>query len=110
MNLVTVQMEELAKIEYEAAKTDHGPLASMHEGWAVALEEIQETEEALNHAKQYLDEAWESIRADDPRGAEEAMDVSKFFAMRCACEAIQVAAVARRFLELQPPMERTKTP
>lgn len=100
MNLVTVQMEGLAKIEYEAAKTDHGPLASMHEGWAVALGEFQETEEALNHVKQYLDEAWESIRADDSRGAEEAMDVAKFFAIRCACEAVEVAAVCQRFLDL----------
>ena len=110
MNVVKDGVLELIQREYEAAKADHGPLASMHEGYAVLLEELEETSEALQGAINQANGLWVAVRHDDAYVAASIVDNIRARAMDAACEAIQVAAVARRVLDLQPPRERTKTP
>lgn len=100
MNVAAEKMEELVKLEYEAAQAAHGPLASMHEGWAVALEELEETEQELREVRERLDMAWAWIKHDSPWFAAEAMEGVMRHAVRCACEAVQVAAVCKRFADL----------
>ncbi len=61
--------------ELTRARAKHGPMHGPHEGYAVILEE--------------LDELWEEVRAQDKE-----RNVA-----RMRCEAIQVAAMAVRFVE-----------
>ena len=100
MNAVTSQMEELANIEYEAAKADHRPLSSMHEGYAILLEELEETREALQGVENQVKGMWIAIKHDDTHTACRAAEIAAERAKHTACEAIQVAAVCQRFMDI----------
>lgn len=101
MNVVSDKVEALVQLEYEADCNDHGPLASLHEGYAVLLEEMQETDDALGWIKWYLDNMWNEIKRNDAIGAVNCARLCKTWAEQCACEAIQVAAVCQRIMDLQ---------
>lgn len=72
MNLSVAVNQVLA--EYERASMTHGPMRSPHEGYAVLLEEV--------------DELWDEIKRKP----------SEQTAKRLREEAVQVAAMALRFL------------
>lgn len=101
MESLLKRMYDLAKEEYERANSAHGPIASAHEGWALAKEELEETQEELDEVKEYLDSLWTDIRLDNLPGARSAANVAWAAAIRCACEAVQVAAVCCRFMDLE---------
>lgn len=105
MNVVSDKVEALVRLEYEADCKDHGPLASLHEGYAVLLEELQETQESLDAAKVRIADAWKSIRADNPQSVWPEISLAYALSACCACEAIQVAAVCKRIMDLK--MEET---
>ncbi len=75
------QIEILQKVlkEYDRAVELHGPFNSPHEGYAVILEE--------------LDELWAEVKIN-PKD----IDIKNFRRDRMEEEAIQVAAMALRFL------------
>lgn len=100
MNVTIEQVRALAGVEYDSANSAHGPLASMHEGWAVAREEMDETEDALAEAEYHMHNAWDAIRKDDSITAKTEMDAAYIAAIQIASEALQVAAVCKRFLDL----------
>lgn len=100
MNVVSEEVKILVQKEYEAAKADHGPLASMHEGYAVLLEEMEETGEAFNKAKGTLECLWDEVKRDNLDDSKLMAAVIVAGAIETACEAIQVAAVAKRILDL----------
>lgn len=99
MNVVSDQVKELVQREYRQAKKDHKPIASLHEGYAVLLEEVQETKEACEQIEEYCNLLWENIRRDNPELAEYNINTIIDIAIETACEAIQVAAVCRRILD-----------
>lgn len=101
MNVVSDKVEALVQLEYEADCKDHGPLASLHEGYAVLLEEMQETDDSLGWIKWYLDNIWNGIKQNDAMGAVNDARLCKIWAEQCACEAIQVAAVCKRIADLE---------
>ncbi len=70
---------------------------SAHEGYAVILEEIEEAQQELGHIKIRLEVAWNAIKnnQDATSTIEDAGYISKLL----ACEAIQVAAMAKKFEE-----------
>ena len=47
--------------------------ASLHEGYAVLLEEVEETESELERVKEELSELWSCIKQNDNKGAAEAL-------------------------------------
>ena len=98
--MITVQpkINLLVQWEYEAAKRDHAPLASAHEWYALMLEEVQETEEALQRVKDLLAESWAAIRAND---AMPDLPLAELIsaAAHTAGEAIQVAALGHRMVD-----------
>lgn len=69
---------------------------SMHEGYAVILEEIQEAEEELDRVKRKMNTVWGAIRRDEyPK---DSIDMVRYCAKLVACEAIQVAAMSQKFI------------
>ena len=97
MNAVKDKLIALVGEELEAANAIHPPFHRLHEGYAVLLEEVEETEGTLKSVKNYLEMVWHYIRWNEP---EEAMQTEKYMeemAIHLAAEAIQVAAMARKF-------------
>lgn len=100
MNAVRIQVDALVDVELEAANAIHPPFSSLHEGYAVIKEELEEVEECVQDAKASLDELWLRIKKDamGPMGQEAVMDIRQT-AIFAACEAIQVAAMAQKLLD-----------
>lgn len=71
--------------------------SSRHEGYAVLKEEVEEAEEALENLQNKLENIWSNIRLnwDSKKDIHEA----EIAAFALASEAIQCAAVCRKFLE-----------
>lgn len=105
MNVVSDKVEALVRMEYEADCKDHGPLASLHEGYAVLKEEVEEAREELKEIKFKLYGFWRYVREDSPAYAQETAKKMEKNAILAACEAIQVAAVCKRIMDLK--MEET---
>lgn len=108
METLLKRMYGLAKEEYERANSAHGPIASAHEGWTLAKEELEETQEELEETQEELDSVglhlgyvWDDVKPDDLPAAKRAANVAWATAIRCACEAVQVAAVCYRFMDLK---------
>lgn len=89
------KVQELVAFELERANTIHPPkFNSMHEAYAVILEEIEETREALESLERRREVAWACIKGDiDPCGFLEQMEKRATVA---ASEMIQVAAMCRK--------------
>lgn len=92
---------QLVLDEYEMAKEEHGKkFSSMHEGYAVLLEEIEEAraemDAVMNDA--HLRYLWESVKEDNAEHAMDAAHIIRTRAACLACEAIQVSAMATKFL------------
>jgi hypothetical protein len=67
------------------AREKFAPMASAHEGYAVILEE--------------LDELWEEIRTNPKKAYAEQDDPAQWHRNRMRTEAVQLAAMALRFIE-----------
>lgn len=68
---------------------------SDHEGYAVLLEEVEEAKTELKYLEQDLQDAWASIKADNPPYKE--IEQLKRRAKMLAAEAVQVVAVTDKF-------------
>lgn len=99
MNAVENQVCDLVKIELAAANERFPQFHSAHEGYAVIREELEETEEKVEMSKKYLKFLWGSIKMDGK--TKWAVEHMKELAINVACEAIQVAAMAQKFLEME---------
>ena len=97
MNAVMEKLPALVEEELEAANSMHTVFHSMHEGYAVLLEEVEEAHAEQLEAEFQLLQLWKAIKTDNARAAQNwARDVERS-AIRLAAEAIQVAAMARKF-------------
>ena len=99
MNAIENQVRQLVDVELAAANERFPQFHSAHEGWAVILEELEEVDEAVSRAKASSEILWKNIR-----GNEDDADVYAIFlgeyAINAACEAIQVAAMCKKFLDM----------
>lgn len=85
----------LVQHELDMASEEHGnKFHSDHEAFAVLKEEVEETLDELESVAFRLSVMWDDVKQDDKIGSHLA-DIEKH-AMQCACEAIQVAAMARK--------------
>ena len=99
MNAVENQVRELVSVELAAANDRFPQFHSAHEGYAVIREELEETEEKVEMSKKYLKFLWDSIKMDGK--TKWAVEYMKELSIKAACEAIQVAAMAQKFLEME---------
>lgn len=100
MNVVNADVMELVNKEYAAAVKDHGPLASMHEGYAVLMEEVEEARDAMDRVKSITGWLWGSVKENQIEDIKIYPAMIYENAVDMACEAIQVAAVCKRILDI----------
>ena len=99
MNAVENQVRQLVEVELAAANERFPQFHSAHEGWAVIKEEMEETEEELAKMKIYLAGAWGNITSDVQANSD--IESLKQRAINAACEAVQVAAMCQKFLDME---------
>ena len=102
MNAIENDIRSLVDKELAAANERFPQFRSPHEGYAVILEETDEIKEQLEAAERYLGYLWDRVKHDSPARSQ-AENLVLFFS-NVACEAVQAAAMAKKFLE----MERNK--
>ena len=102
MNAIENQVRDLVKIELSAANKRFPQFHSQHEGWAVILEEVDELSAETALVEKTANELWEHIKSNKPSGViEYDADWVGRYAINAACEAIQVAAMCKKFLEME---------
>ena len=85
----------LVQNEFDMACEDNGDsFSSDHEAFSVILEEVAESKEEMYTIIDCMHGLWRSVR-DDRKNGDILTDIERH-ARRLACEAIQVAAMARK--------------
>lgn len=93
-------VDYLIENELDFAAEEHGAtFASMHEGDSVIREECEEAGLEFNQVDKHYRLMWECIKENDCRNARRYADEIASHAERLACEAIQVAAMALKFVD-----------
>lgn len=86
------------KAEVENIKKDHGEtFHSMHEGYAILKEEVEEALEEAVHCNKTLREIWLACRNDEPDECKKLLNDMTHYAYYLLEEACQVAAVVEKF-------------
>ena len=99
MNVVENDVRVLVGKELAAANERFPQFHSAHEGYAVIKEEVDELKEytdLINNRMIYL---WARVRFNN--SCEELVSRIYDDAINAACEAIQVAAMCKKFLEME---------
>lgn len=96
MNVVREEVEKLVEKELAAATERFGLNHSWHEKYAVMLEETEELEVEVRATKDFLKSVWFGVKNDWTDYAEENIQNVYERAVNAACEAIQVAAMAKK--------------
>lgn len=89
----------LAAAELNRANELHPAFASAHEGWAVLLEEIRELSSETHAIEDMHQLAFADVMQD--RSACDGITCVYETAIRAACEAIQVAAMAKKYIAME---------
>lgn len=96
MNVTRPIIEHCVDVELEAARKEHEDFHSMHEAYAVTLEEVYEAQDEYNGMSIFSERVWSNVRADDPESFCKNMAEVERYAVNLAAEAVQVAAMARK--------------
>lgn len=102
MNIPSKKVSQLVEEELAAANELYPPFASPHEGWAVILQEIMEMRDEMDKVSKHHDEMFRRIMHN--ASTLEEINELRYRALCAACEAIQIAAMAQKFRD----MERSK--
>lgn len=92
-------IEKLAEMEKQDANRKFPLFHSMHEGYAVLLEEVEEAREALTRTEISLSALWAHIRDNNAGRAPEFAGRIREHALDLAVEAVQAAAMAQKFID-----------
>ena len=103
MNVVSKDVERLVEKELASANERFPQFHSEHEGWAVMQEEAEELREECDSIEMAMEQLWHRIR-DGIQTAQYVALVEQY-AEAAACEAIQVAAMARKYLDMLERMD-----
>ncbi len=98
MNAVREDVESLVQKELDSANKKFPLFSSPHEGYAVMLEELEEAECELSAVHNDVYNMWVAVKVNDVSSIAFAEGV-KENAIKLACEAIQVAAMAQKFMD-----------
>ena len=99
MNKVLDKLPALVAEELEAANAVNPPFHSLHEGWAVLQEEVDETHVEACGLQITMADLWDHVKDDKTFLA--LLDTAKIYkyALQTAAEAIQVAAMAQKLID-----------
>ncbi len=99
MNVVENDIRALVDKELAAANERFPQFHSAHEGYAVIQEEVDELKEATDKVIGRMVSLWSRVKyGNDP---ERLLQMISEDAVNAACEAIQVAAMCKKFLEME---------
>ena len=99
MNAVENDIRVLVGKELAAANERFPQFHSAHEGYAVIQEEVDELKEATDKVIGRMVSLWSRVKyGNDP---ERLLQMISEDAINAACEAIQVAAMCKKFLEME---------
>ena len=101
VNAVENDIRALVDKELAAANKRFPQFHSQHEGYAVILEEAEETKAAADDFMFDLGNMWVCIKNNDSKNTNAACRFCLEGAIKTACEAIQVAAMCKKFLEME---------
>ena len=107
MNAVKEDVEKLVQKELESANQRFPMFRSDHEGAAVIFEEIEEAKTELEEIDDDFHNLWCLVKDNDIRSSTYAGWVFKS-SIRLACEAIQVSAMAQKFIDSQKEREKSE--
>jgi hypothetical protein len=110
MNAVEKDIELLVEKELKSANEKFPMFASAHEGYAVLLEEVEEAELELVSCKNCLDALWYEVKSNNKDLKKSATLRLKQLAQNLSCEAIQVAAMAQKFIDSSEDKEQQIKP
>lgn len=100
MDVVRTDVEKLVLKELQNANDKFGMFNSLHEGYAIILEELEEAKDDLNALEMDLNYLWYCIKNDIvDEDFYENLKTIKTNAIALAVEAIQVAAMAQKFVD-----------
>lgn len=86
--------------EYDRANAEHDFFSSNHEGYSVLLEEFDELIDECTEIREFLSCIWGKIKVDE-LDIKRICEKLEFRAINAACEATQVAAMARKMIASQ---------
>lgn len=98
MNAVSEDVKALVYKELESANERFQQFHSEHEGYAIIQEEVEELGEESDSIEMATEQLWHRIRDGIPTAQHVAL--VEQYAEAAACEAIQVAAMARKYLDM----------
>ena len=107
MNAVKQDVEKLVQKELVSANQRFPMFRSDHEGAAVILEEIEETHSEMLDMELNYKSLWQTIKENFINTASYA-ELIFDDAINLACEAIQVAAMAQKFIDSQKEREKSE--
>ena len=107
MNAVKSDVEKLVQKELASANQRFPMFRSDHEGAAVILEEIEETHSEMLDMELNYKSLWQTIKENFINTASYA-ELIFDDAINLACEAIQVAAMAQKFINSQKEREKSE--
>lgn len=99
MNAAEPELRKLVELELEAANRENPPFHSAHEGYAVILEEVDEAQAELEALLSWVRALWKDIKRNMGKTRSLIAGI-EYRAVRLAAEALQVAAMARKFRQL----------
>lgn len=99
MDVVKKDVENLVTKELKNALKNNPLFHSLHEGYAVILEEVDEVKTELKIIDTNIDGLWNCTKNDDRVFCLSRAQAIKSAAIRAAVESIQVAAMAQKFLD-----------
>jgi rubrerythrin len=109
MNVVREDVKQCVENELQHAVSVFGLHHSWHEKYAVTLEEVQECVDEAGRMESFLESVFDQIKENRPDKAEQFIQIVEDHAIRCAIEAIQVAAMCRKEIAEQDDRRPTAT-
>lgn len=93
-------LKKLAAQELARANEKHPAFHSLHEGYAVILEELDELREEVQSANIYMERIWFHVRNDNTALSREFAGRLQDAAIKSAAAALQVAAMAQKLIDM----------
>lgn len=101
MNAVKNDVEKLVEKELATANKKFPQFHSKHEGYAVILEEVEEAAREIDWIKADTEDLWDCVKHNSDATVVDNIVIRMLeSAINAACEAIQVAAMCDKFLEI----------